>query len=467
MAEGNPRPEAMADAARFDPRSLISGPFIACPRCGHEVFGVLIVSGNAYTRCCLDCRYKQELSLPTLRKKIIYLDQNVISNLMKLVTPTARAHEKIRSEPFWEELYTSLVQLRHLQLIVCPYSDSHENESLAFEHGAALRTIYQNLGFGISFDQFDRLKALQFAELGRAWSEGREPKFRFNSSDVLTREPNVWNQRSYMAEGPNPFVSTDELRRIRAETHASITNLFQTVWSAESHDFRYWYDRERLSYQGTLHKALIQSSQERNRAMLEFRPGEPIPLHNLNAMLTSFAENMVWSLNWTFRFPRDGSEKSPNEVAALEKSFGKANRIADAPFVQLSSLMFASIAIKVASGQRKPPNQGTMTDIETVSHLLPYCDAMFVDNSCRALLLDVPEYLRPSDTQKLFSLNVRADFLNYLRCIRDGISREQLDAVKSLYGERYTEGLVGVETGNAEKEQLSLHSEREQDEDDL
>ncbi len=40
------------------------------------------------------------------------------------------------------------------------------------------------------------------------------------------------------------------------------------------------------------------------------------------------------------------------------------------------------------------PNQGTATDINIVSTLLPYCDAMFVDNKCRALFPTFPEITR-------------------------------------------------------------------------
>ena len=41
------------------------------------------------------------------------------------------------------------------------------------------------------------------------------------------------------------------------------------------------------------------------------------------------------------------------------------NRIADAPFVKLQSLMFAAIAMRAAQGQKEPPNKGTATDIDT------------------------------------------------------------------------------------------------------
>jgi len=434
-----------ADTVRFDPRSLISEPYVACPKCSHPAFGILLISGNTYTRRCRDCSHKADFWLPALRKKVIYLDQNIISNLMKLVTPAARGHERVKADPFWQELYDLLLQLRSLQLIVCPYSDSHENESLAFEFGDALRKMYQNLGSGISFERFDQIKAAQIGELGRAWSEGCEPHFVFRPRSVLTRDPNEWNERFYITAGPNPFVSVDELRHARSETHAYVENLFRTVWAVEKRTFQYWYDLERRGYQGMLSEAVMQSRRERLRAITELHPGGDIRMHNLNTVPTSFAESMVHSLQWTMCFPRGGRERTQEEVAALEKSFGDANRISEAPFVKLSALMYASIAMKAASGQKEPPNQGTTTDIETVSHLLPYCDVMFVDNGCRSLLLGIPKALRLDDTQKLYSMNVRADFLSHLRSIRDSISNEQIQAVKVLYGDSYTESLTGID----------------------
>jgi hypothetical protein len=53
--------------------------------------------------------------------------------------------------------------------------------------------------------------------------------------------------------------------------------------------------------------------------------------------------------------------------------------------------MFAAIAHRAANGQRKPPNRGMANDIGVVSTLLPYCDAMFIDNGCLSLLQNIPK----------------------------------------------------------------------------
>jgi hypothetical protein len=117
----------------------------------------------------------------------------------------------------------------------------------------------------------------------------------------------------------------------------------------------------------------------------------------------------------------------------------------DAPFVKLQSLMFAAIAMRAAQGQKDPPNEGTATDTDTVAHLLPYCDAMFMDNGCRSLLLDVPTALRPPETAKVFSLNVKTQFLDYLRSIRDGISAEHVQAIREVYGDDHLESVPSAQ----------------------
>ena len=312
----------------------------------------------------------------------------------------------------------------------------HENESLLFEFGDALKKLYENLGSGNSFKNFDTVKSDQIGELAYAWSEGREPQFDFDASNILERNPNEWNERYYLTFGNNPFVRADEIRQAREEIHAHIARLFADVWGAEKHDFHYWYDLERKGYQGWLRKAVIQSRQGRIEALSRYSPGREISLQDLNATLPSFAEALCVSLEHIMRFPRDGSERTQDERSRLETSFGEANRIAEAPFVKLSALLYASIAMRATAGQKEPPNIGTTTDIDTVSHLLPYCDLMFIDNGCRSLFLDIPKSLRPPDTEKLFSPNTKAAFLGRLRSIRDAISKEQLDAVQEVYGDR-------------------------------
>ena len=138
-------------------------------------------------RRCQDCWHKQDYRLPELRKKTIYLDQFVISNLMKLENPATKGHATVAADPFWRELHDLLFQLRHLQMICCPDSGSHEEESRTWPFNAELKKTYEALSGGITFEAFDSIKSMQIGELALAWAEHREPAFDFNSRRVLSK----------------------------------------------------------------------------------------------------------------------------------------------------------------------------------------------------------------------------------------------------------------------------------------
>jgi len=429
----------------LDPRNLISPPWRTCPACGKDKFGVMIISGSSLMRRCCDCWHKQDYQLPKLRKKIIYLDQFVISNLMKLENPATKGHATVAADPFWRELRDLLFQLRQLQMICCPDSGSHEEESRTSRFNAELKKTYEALSGGVTFEAYDSIKSKQIGELALAWSENREPSFNFDPSDILSRDPNGWNEHFYIVTGDNPFITASRLRQVRTELHANIARLFRDVWSKEAHSFEYWYELERTSFQGHLLKALVRHKRERKEAVFSHKQGEIAPIEFLDKILPSFPEGVIANIEHIMQFPRDGGMRSPEEQLELGKSFLLRNRIADAPFGKLQSLMFAAIAMRAAQGQKEPPNEGTTTDIDTVAHLLPYCDAMFMDNGCRSLLLDVPITLRPPETKKMFSLNVKAQFLDYLRSIRDGISAEHVRAIREVYGDDHLEGIPSAQ----------------------
>jgi hypothetical protein len=431
----------------FDPRDLISPPLRTCPACGKDKFGVCIIRGSRLTRRCRDCWHKQDYPLPQLRKKIIYLDQFVISNLMKLENPATKGHAAVAADPFWRELRDLVFQLRHLQMICCPDSGSHVEESRISGFSAELKKTYEALSGGITFKPFESIKSMQISELALAWAEHREPAFDFSPRSVLSRDPNEWNERFYIVFGDNPFISEAGLRQRRTELHANIARLFRDVWGKEKRSFEYWYELERTGFQGYLLKAAGRHKHERAEAVLSYRPGEEPPLEVLDKILPSFQEGVIADIRWVMQFPRDGGIRSPEEQAELVRSFLLQNRIADAPFVRLGSLMSAAIAMRAAQGQKEPPNEGTATDIDTVAHLLPYCDAMFMDNGCRSLLLDIPTALRPPETTRVFSLNVKAQFLDYLRSIRDGISAEHVRAIREVYGDGHLEGVPNAQQG--------------------
>jgi hypothetical protein len=425
----------------FNVRDFIMPPYKTCPKCGQETFGVLNIDRNRYSRRCQNCLHMVDrFPLPKLNKRIIYLDQYVVSNLMKLENPEHQRNDRVTADRFWQELRSLLRELRSLQLIVCPDSGSHVSESRISPFNAELKKMYEHLSGGITFNSFDGIRSQQIGELARAWSEGRDPHFEFDPGEVLTEDPNQWSKRYYITFQDNPFIIPDEIKAERAFAHATIARLFRDVWSKEKRTYQQWYDAERNGYQRNLARGAAHAIQERIKMMRTLRPDVEPSLAQLGTMMRSPAEVLLRNVQHILTYMPDGKERSPEENTALQKSFAEANRIAEAPFVKLQSMMYAAIAMRAAAGQKEPPNEGMTTDVETVAHLLPYCDAMLMDNDCRALLLNIPLSVRPPEAARVYSLNTRNDFLEYLRSLRTLVTPEHRQALLDVYGEEYIKG---------------------------
>jgi hypothetical protein len=69
------------------PEDLLAGPLKQCPKCRAEKFGLAGVGPDSYSLLCTACRYHSRIGLPRLQKRVIYLDQLAISNLMFALDP--------------------------------------------------------------------------------------------------------------------------------------------------------------------------------------------------------------------------------------------------------------------------------------------------------------------------------------------------------------------------------------------
>src|SRR5438034_10868275 len=99
--------------SRIRPQDFIHGPYVTCPKCGTaDAFGVLMINSHSYRRRCKKCLFAQAYDLPRLAKKLIYLDQFAISDMMKAINPNARANREGKVDAFWGQLFTRLDRLR-------------------------------------------------------------------------------------------------------------------------------------------------------------------------------------------------------------------------------------------------------------------------------------------------------------------------------------------------------------------
>ncbi len=106
----------------------------------------------------------------------------------------------------------------------------------------------------------------------------------------------------------------------------------------------------------------------------------------------------------------------------------------DTPFRQIAASFYASTA-KKAAAQVKPPTQGFNNDIDVMSCLLPYCDAMFTDNEMANFWREIqgtPTRCLPFRTE-VFSLSRKEEFLSYLDQLERAVPDEQRRIASGIY----------------------------------
>ncbi|MYA17205.1 MAG: hypothetical protein F4238_08745 [Gemmatimonadetes bacterium] len=391
----------------FDPRMLIMGPFHPCPKCGQPLLGTLSVSDNVHTRRCRSCRHTERKRLPPLQKKMIYLDQMVLSGIAKELDPVWKESTR-RGDGFWVEAFDRIERLVKLQLIVCPNSPIHKVESSYDErYEPMLRRLREHLASGVSFRFHHEVYMEQLWEAFDAWFTGRDPDWdRITRVKVIRGNLDRWSDRLHimvdMGRSPGEI---DNRRKSRDRAHEGLRRLWE-----------HWASQGPVPFD--------ERFQEERRGVVTAALGpDRKPWH---IRLMRWLEGCLKERGVPEETRRQEAERFLQSEAALS-----------APENHLGALLFAALGRRAASGQKRVPDRGTLNDIKFISAYLPYCDAMFIDNEFAQLLSEQPVASEvESYPTRIFSTRSRDDFLAYLGTLEDDPTH--VERVVRTYGETWT-----------------------------
>lgn len=410
---------------KFDPKIFISQPYVVCPKCKkNESFGVLSIHNRSYTRRCKECWFTESYKLPELKKKVIYLDQFVISEIMKAVNDKLGKKEKI--DKLYFKLFETLEELSRAQLIICPDSTFHKHESLLSNYYSALKQMYEHLSGGATFFDPQTLRRFQITECFRMFLQGKKYVFNKKGEGVMSRDINGWRDKFRISVD---FKITDEeienIRDSRLMIHKSISELFESLKLQKNKKFSDWTREEEWAYGKTIVSQYISSVYKQTSSN--------VPIEELISSITKEPNILFTSL---FSMIKSNSFEEKFKIVT---SFLTSEKLLTLPFNRLSALMWACIEYSSAQGGRtNPPNIGMVNDIEMVSTLLPYCDAMFVDNDIFNILnrKEIREEINKYKT-KIFSKRNQNEFFNYLNDIKKVVDKDHFKKVVEVYGESW------------------------------
>jgi hypothetical protein len=415
---------------RIDPRDFILAPYWECPKCHKpEAYGVLSVRGNSYTRRCKECRHTEDYGLPPLDKKVIYLDQFAISNIMKSLNPKTKANKRGRIDKFWSDLFDKIYILCRAQLMICPYSDIHECESVVTPYSSELRRAYELFSHGVSFLPHKNIEFSQVYKHAEKQILGIDSPL--NKSHVIVGGLNEWQERIIITVRLSiSQEDIDGLRKVRDSVHEGLSRVFARWQQEHDKKFMDWYNEEVMAYgQNVIRRYHDYYSMPKSEIDAALRNGmteklqPPMEVAVFNAVQQLFLQSVI----------------PESETFLKTEQYFLSSRLQEIPSLKISAMLLAAIARKAAAGQKKTPTQGIAYDIAAISSFLPCCDAMFIDNECDAYLHEHPLCDELNYGTKTFSLNTRDAFVAYLDEVSANAPNEHMKKVVEVYGEKWNQ----------------------------
>ena len=385
-----------------------------------------MVHDYSYSRRCINCWFDKRFSLPRLTKKVIYLDQFVISNMMKELddaesTPRSRSHAG-----FYLELFETLDRVCKLQLAVCPDSSIHNLESVVVEASyGKLRSVFRHLSYGVSLRRPDVILHSQTTSAFEAWIRGEDIVPAIKQDWVLEGKIDAWTDKIRIDLN---YTVPGLAKELRASAEARTEHLIAVCqgWKdAPDLSLKQVFEQEVRNlgastlevYARYLSKYILVSKGMLPVSEISFHPPEVSLIHQLQSICA-----------------KSGLQKEEAFVKIREFFTSKDYR--KVPFAKIQGLFWMTLARAVRSGMSPDnyPRGSIYNDLDVVSAYSPYCDAMFVDKEVEHLSRqgDLGRYLKSG--AKFFSLRNKDDFLTYLRDLERSAAPEHLQLVREVYG---------------------------------
>jgi len=408
-------------------RSMIRGPFRDCPRCGENRYGILSVHAKHYVRRCRDCRHTSDhLRLPPLNKKVIYLDQFVISEMAKVNEPNLRKNLERPVNKIWPKMLEKLQLLIRAQMVVCPGSECHFFESLAMDSGyEGLKKFYEGISGGVQFESPKEIQTRQISRALRCWLS-KKPVVGMAVTDATTGEINAWTDDFTVSLNVNWSSIADVLRQERDIVDQSLCNVFQQWQGDQQWTFDDWVKEETVGAGKVIIDLFKNACDAFNK-----KPED-------GDALVSYTQHPMHRI---CRDLQNGGVHPQKQCETLCEFF-RSTDFSEIPSVKISSLMFAAIAQQAAhQGRKNPLNRGFSTDVAAISTFLPFCDAIFIDKECWTILTQNPVRDRLGFPTRLYSVENSDDFLAYLDIIGGSVSPEHFGALREVYGDGFADTL--------------------------
>jgi hypothetical protein len=421
----------------FDVRDLIMRPYRHCRSCGCETLGLMSVGPSSVHRRCATCLESASSPLPEIVKKVVYLDQFAVSDMMKTLDPASPSHGRVPER--WLDLFSLVDRLVKLQLIVCPDSEAHRDESSLHPETAKLRRLYEHLSTGVSFLPFEQIRDRQVHALFESWVDGAAPPATAHDAARVSRpDLHGWTDVMRVSVDLGLDFSADIVRG-RDQTADAMAPIYER-WGTERLAYSDIQQRELRGFS----EAVVAAYRQWATRMSAAEAGILLPDYEslVPGSLVRLVDSLMRSLG--ARGVVDGERMS-----TVLRFFAETD-LSAVPVVHITSHLWASVARDVGAGAR-PPETSVFSDFRVISSLLPYCDAMLLDRACVGMLRNNPlRGIVEGHGCEVFSPRDFDAYMDYLRGIEANADPAHLSLVSEVYGPDWPTPFTTIFTYEAE-----------------
>jgi hypothetical protein len=337
-------------------------PLPVCESCrGGTIRPVDVMNGRVVFYCSnrARCFFTAFADLPSLTKKIIYLDTSVVSRMAK-----AKARGETDSIDF--KLFEALRRGTSRNLIALPGSSIVETEA---EFSALSDTIIemsrQLSDPGLNHEL--EVKELQLFRAFDQWCGGEPPRYEVARSwrDAFQSDPHVWHSTFNFvvnARVPEDFVASERIAKVATLQRSEEG---YRAYERDGYTFDQIVDVEKNAFP----QAVIIIGRQMLAAKAAYLRGEHA---DFQAMWSTTLDALASAVERQRSCTRE-------EAYLAAASFCVSSHASTTPYSYISSRLRAQLAVLCRGDQRRLPAGGDHYDIEHMATFVPYVDVFIAD----------------------------------------------------------------------------------------
>lgn len=389
--------------------ALVSYILGNCAGCGGiNTFGNIDVYSSFVSRGCGQCAYKERVPLPSIKKKILYLDQFFFSGAFR------------GGDERFVEAAKKIEKLAANQLLVVPYSSIHEDETHQWEQRDSLFKFIKATSHGHEFEPEYHVERTQLEKAFITYLRQEPPDYVREEDDALRDDVHVWDGY-YRIEVGGYRGDIELIRSLKAQSITGLVDLFDG-WRASTASFgenlRAEHEVAGKGYMVAFVDYMFRLSKGDYQALFD----APIISQVVQSLLTCI--------------PNTVAEDQHLKTVA---DFLLSEHFRQTPYHDVSARIYATLKDAVKAGAYTNRDKalvrlsGFFYDVKHIATYAPYCDAIIVDKPMADLLSKPTAQIEALYGCKIFSLQNWDSFYMWLDALEAGMSEKHREGLTLAY----------------------------------